>query len=729
MPSFRFAIIFAGIILASACSKDSATTTATDQPVVEAATTAAANEPAPTPATDNPFFTVSTLDLQFPRFDLIRNEHYMPAFERGMAEQLTEIDAITNQAEAPTFANTMVPLEQSGQLLNRVATIFFALSSAHTNDEIQAIEVDISPKLSAHSDAILLNPALFARVETLFQKRDSLGLDPESVRLIEENYKDFVRAGARLDAAQQERLKAINAELAELETRFGQNVLNGVNAAAVVVDSSEELSGLSDAEIQAAADEATARDMPGKYVIALINTSGQPVLSSLDNRALRQRIMEVSLARGSNGGEFDNREVLSRTAKLRAERAQLLGYPNHAAYVLEKETAQTVEAVNERLADLTPRAIANAKKELADLQAMIKAEGVDFQLAAWDWAYYAEKVRKERYSFDESQLKPYLELNNVLEKGVFFAANQIYGITFKERTDLPVYQEDVRVFEVFDTDGSTLALFILDPFARATKRGGAWMNDYVLQSTLMGTKPIVANHLNILKPPAGEPALMTFDDVTSMFHEFGHALHGMFSNVTYPSFAGTNVPRDFVEYPSQVNEMWSTWPEVLRNYAVHYQTGEPMPTELLDKVLAAQKFNQGFATSEYLMAAITDMALHTLTPDEVPTADTIMQFEADALTAAGANLDMLPPRYRLPYFSHIMGGYSAGYYSYIWSEVLDADTVEWFKENGGMTRANGQHFRDTLLSHGGSEDAMSLFVKFRGAPPNVEPLLERRGLN
>lgn len=729
MASFRSALFFSSVVFAAACSEDTANTATNDNAAAVTATATTASEAAPMPATENPLFTASTLDLQFPRFNLIRNEHYLPAFERGMAEHLAEIDAIANQTEAPTFANTMVPLEQAGQLLNRVATVFFALSSAHTNDDIQAIEVDISPKLSAHSDAILLNPDLFARVEALFQQRETLGLDPESVRLIEENYKDFVRAGARLDAAQQERLRAINTELAELETRFSQNVLNGVNEAAIVVDSSEELVGLSDAEIQAAADEAGKRDMPGKYVIALINTSGQPVLTSLENRALRQRIMEVSLARGSSGGEFDNREVLSRTAKLRAERAQLLGYPNHAAYVLEKETAQTVAAVNERLADLTPRAIANAEKEIADLNAMIKAEGVDFQLAAWDWAYYAEKVRQDRFSFDEAQLKPYLELNNVLEKGVFFAANQVYGVTFKERTDLPVYQEDVRVFEVFDEDGSTLALFIFDPFARSSKRGGAWMNDYVPQSTLMGTKPIVGNHLNVLKPPAGEPALMTFDDVTSMFHEFGHALHGMFSNVTYPSFSGTNVPRDFVEYPSQVNEMWATWPEVLRNYAVHYQTGEPMPAELLDKVLATQKFNQGFATSEYLMAAISDMALHQLNPDEVPTADKLMQFEADALTAAGANLDMLPPRYRLPYFSHIMGGYSAGYYSYIWSEVLDADSVEWFKENGGMTRANGQHFRDTLLSRGGSEDALGLFVKFRGAQPDVEPLLERRGLN
>jgi len=440
-------------------------------------------------------------------------------------------------------------------------------------------------------------------------------------------------------------------------------------------------------------------------------------------------VMETSLVRGSRGNEHDNLAVLSRILSLRAEKAQLLGYPNHAAYKLERQTAQTVAAVNQRLADLIPRAIANAQREIGELQAMIQSEGVDFQLAAWDWAYYAEKVRQQLYSFDESQLRPYFEFNNVLQKGVFFAANQIYGVTFVERTDLPVYQQDVRVFEVFDEDGSTLALFIMDPYARPSKRGGAWMNDYVAQSTLLETRAIVGNHLNITKPAEGEPVLLTFDEVTTMFHEFGHALHGMFSNVTYPSFSGTNVPRDFVEYPSQVNEMWSTWPEVLKNYAVHYETGEPMPTELLDKILASRKFNQGFETSEYLMAAITDMALHVLPSSEVPGADEILQFEADTLTAAGANLDMLPPRYRLPYFSHIIGGYSAGYYSYIWSEVLDADTVDWFKENGGMTRANGQHFRDTLLSRGGSAEAMSIFRTFRGRDPVVEPLLIRRGLD
>jgi len=715
------------ICIVSACSDSSAPA---DQAVSDSASSAATSTEEATMNTSiNPFFAPSTLELQFPPFDKITNEHYLPAFERGMSEQLAEIADITSQTAAPTFANTIVQLELSGQMLNRVSTVFFALSSAHTNDSIQEIEVEISPKLSAHSDSILLNETLFERVKTVYESRDTQGLDAESMRLVEENYKDFVRSGALLDAEQKVRLTAINSEMAELNTRFDQNVLAEVNASAIVVDSREELAGLTDAEIQTAADTATARNLPGKYVLPLLNTSGQPLLTSLDNRALRQRIMETSLSRGSRGGEYDNREVLSRTVYLRAEKARMLGYPNHAAYRLERQTALTVAAVNQRLADLTPPAIANARQEIVDLQALIQAEGVDFQLADWDWAYYAEKVRQQRYSFDESQLKPYFEFDNVLQKGVFFAANQIYGITFKERTDLSVYQEDVRVFEVFDADGSTLAFFIADPYARPSKRGGAWMNDYVAQSTLRDTKAIVGNHLNIPKPPAGEPTLLTFDEVTTAFHEFGHALHGMFSKVTYPSFSGTNVPRDFVEYPSQVNEMWATWPEVLRNYAVHYETGAPMPKELLDKILASQKYGQGFATSEYLMASITDMALHVLTPDEVPTADELMQFEADTLTAAGANLDMLPPRYRLPYFSHIIGGYSAGYYSYIWSEVLDADTVEWFKENGGMSRANGQHFRDTLLSRGGSDEAMTLFRNFRGREPNVEPLLIRRGLN
>jgi len=677
----------------------------------------------------NPFYQESTLYFKYPPFDKIKNAHYAPAFEKGMAEQLAEIEGIAGQSDAPTFENTIVAMEKSGQLLNRVATVFYSLASAHTNDSLEAVRSEMAPKLSAHSDQILLNSNLFERIRTLYDQKTSLGLDAEAVRLVEETYKDFTRAGANLSADDKERLKAINAELATQQTTFSQNVLKEVNNLAVVVDSREELTGLSETMIEAAAKEAESRDLAGKYVITLQNTSGQPPLSSLENRALRERIHKVSLSRGSRGGEFDNRETFTKVVQLRAKRARLLGYENHATYILENQTAQTTDAVNKRLADLAPASVRNANREVTDLQTMIDAEGGSFMLASWDWDFYTEKVRQERYKFDESQLKPYFELDNILMNGVFYAATRLYGITFKERTDLPVYQTDVRVFEVFDTDGVTLTLFIFDPYARTSKRGGAWMNAYVSQSKLMKTKPVVANHLNIVKPPEGEPTLLTFDEVTTAFHEFGHALHGMFSDVTYPSFSGTSVPRDFVEYPSQVNEMWADWPDILENYAVHHETGEPMPKELLDKVLATQKFNQGFVTTEYLAASLLDQAWHQLTPEQVPDKNGLLAFEADALKTAGVALEAIPPRYRSTYFSHVMGGYSAGYYSYIWSEVLDADTVEWFKENGGLKRENGDHFRKTLLSRGGSEKAMKLFKNFRGAEPNIQPLLERRGLN
>ena len=681
-------------------------------------------------ASANPFFAESSLPFALPPFDQIDDAHYRPAFERGMADQLVEIEAIANTADTPTFENTVVQMERSGRLLTRVANVFFGLTSADTNDVLDAIEAEIAPTLSAHNDQILLNDTLFTRVKTLYDERDGLDLDAEARRLVEEYYTDFVRAGAQVSAAEKERLKAINAELATLGTAFSQNVLGEVNAAAVSVDTQEELAGLSKNEIAAAAEAAVARDLEGKYVIALLNTSGQPALSSLENRALRERIMAASQARGRQGGEFDNRDIVTRMARLRAERAQILGYPNHAAYILEQQTAQTVDAVNERLASLTPPAVANAQAEAVDLQEMIEAEDGDFALAGWDWAYYTEKVRAARYAFDASQLRPYFEMNTVLTNGVFYAATQLYGLTFKERSELPVYHPDVRVFEVFDAAGAPLGLFLGDFYARPSKRGGAWMNAYVSQSHLLGTQAVVANHLNIPKPPAGEPTLLTFDEVTTMFHEFGHALHGLFSDVRYPYFAGTSVPRDFVEYPSQVNEMWATWPEVLTHYAVHHETGEPMPTELLDKVLATETFNQGFATTEYLAASLLDLAWHQLRPEDVPDADGLVAFEAAALKEAGVALDAVPPRYRSTYFSHIFaGGYSAGYYSYIWSEVLDADSVEWFKEHGGLTRENGNHFRASLLSRGGSVEAMTLFRNFRGADPDITPLLTRRGLN
>ena len=677
----------------------------------------------------NPFYTESSLYMKYPEFDKIKNKHYTPAFEKGMADHMAEIDAIAERAVNPTFNNTIMAMETSGALLDRVSTVFFSLTSANTNDEMEKIRSEMAPKLSAHSDQILLNGKLFHRVKTIYEQRDQLGLDKESKRLVEKYYTDFIRSGANLSSEEKESLKKINGEMAVLQTTFSQNVLKEVNALAVVVDSKDELDGLSDAAIEAAANEAKSRELDGKYVLTLRNTSGQPPMASLTNRALRERIHKTSLSRGSRGGDFDNRNILANVIKLRAERAQLMGYDNHAAYSLENQTAQTPKAVNERLSSLAPKAVANANKEATDLQKMIDAEEGSFKLASWDWDFYTEKVRADRYNFDASQLKPYFEMDNVLQNGVFYAATQLFGITFKERFDLPVYQEDIRIFEVFNEDGSVLALFIFDGYARSSKRGGAWMNAYVGQSKLKGNKPVIANHLNVVKPPKGEPTLMSFDEVITTFHEFGHALHGMFSNVNYPYFAGTSVPRDFVEYPSQVNEMWAIWPEVLKNYAVHHETGKPMPKELLDKVLATQKFNQGFATTEYLSASLLDQALHQLSPDQVPTSEEIITFEADALKTAGVAMDVIPPRYRSTYFSHIIGGYSAGYYSYIWSEVLDADTVEWFKENGGLKRENGDHFRKTLLSRGGSKDALKIFKDFRGAEPNIQPLLDRRGLN
>lgn len=679
--------------------------------------------------TENPFFEVSTLPFGMPHFDRIRDEHFVPAMERGMAEHLDEIETIANNPEAPTFENTIVAMERSGRLLDRVTSVFFNLVGADTNDRRQEIQREMSPRLSAHQDAIRLNPDLFARIDALHQRRGELDLDAEQQRLLDEYHRNFVRAGARLSDDQKARLKEINGELARLSTEFSQNVLKEVNDIAVVVDSADKLEGLTQAQVQAAAAEAADRGLEGKYVLTLMNFSSQPQLTSLVRRDLRERLMHASLMRGSRGNQYDNREIVSNVLALRAEKANMLGYDTWADYVLVERTAKTVEAVDDMLGRLAPVAVANARKEGADLQEMInRTVEQPFELKSWDWPFYAEKVRQQRYDFDESEIKPYFELDSVLINGVFHAAGQLYGITFKERPDLPTYHPDVRVFEVFDTDGERLAIFLGDFYARPSKRGGAWMNAYVSQSRLLGTKPVVANHLNIPKPPEGEPTLLTLDEVTTMFHEFGHALHGMFSDVRYPTFAGTSVPRDFVEYPSQVNEMWATWPSILENYALHYETGERIPQELLDRVIEAEKFNEGYRTTEYLAASILDMCYHTLTVDEIPTADEILRFEADCLENAGIAYDPVPPRYRTTYFSHIMGGYSAGYYSYIWSEVLDADSVKWIEENGGLTRENGDHFRKTLLSQGGSKEAMELFRDFAGRDPEIQPLLERRGL-
>ena len=680
-------------------------------------------------APTNPLLTESTLPYHLPPFAQIKNEHFAPAFAQGMAEELQEIAAITGNTAAPTLENTVIALERSGETLKRATGVFGILTGADTNPTLQKLEREMAGKFAAHRDAIRLNPALFARLQTLHTARASLGLDPESDRLLDRYYKDFVRGGAKLGEADKTKLRALNAELAKLSTEFSQRVLNEINASLVFVATREELAGLPDAAIAAAAAAAKSAGHDGQFALGLTNTSGQPPLTLLTNRAVRERLMQASLARGSRGGEFDTRATVAALARLRAERAQLLGYATHAALQLEEQTARTVDTVNRLLAQLAVPAVANARKEAADMQAIVDREKGGFTVAACDWDLYSEKVRQARYAFDGSQLRPYYELRRVLVDGVFYAATKLYGITFKERPDLKGYHPDMLTFEVFNADGSPLALFLGDFYARPTKKGGAWANAYVPQSGLRGTKPVIGNHLNIPHPPAGEPTLLTHDEVNTMFHEFGHALHGMFSAVKYPRFAGTSVPRDFVEYPSQVNEMWATWPEVHTHYAKHYQTGAPLPPELLAKVAAAAKFNQGFKTTEYLAASLLDQAWHQLKPDEVPGADGVLAFEAAALKKSGVDFAPVPPRYRSTYFSHAFaGGYSAGYYSYLWSEVLDAHSVDWITSHGGLTRQNGDHFRATLLSRGGSDEAMTLFRNFTGAEPDIKPLLRRRGL-
>jgi len=679
-------------------------------------------------AASNPFAKPSTLQYGYPAFDKIKNEHFAPAFAEGMREQAAEIVKIADNKAAPSFENTIVAMERSGQLLGRVRTVFYTLTGSYTNDTLQALDKDLAPKFAAHGDAIRLNPKLFARIKTLHDKRDALGLDAESTFLLERYYKDFVRAGANLSDADKAKLKGYNAKLAALQTQFSQNVLKEVNASAFVVDTRAELAGLPEKAIEAAAVEAKKRGLDGKFVIPVVNTTQQAPLAVLSNRSTREKLLTTSMIRGARGGEFDNRDVVLQLATLRAERAELLGYDSYAAYSLEDQTAKDTASVNKLLGDLTAPAVRNAKKEAAEIQQVIDAEKGGFQLAAYDWSMYSDKVRTAKYAFDANQLKPYFEFNNVLEKGAFFAANQLWGITFKQRTDLPTYDADVRVYDVFEENGAHLAIFVIDPYARSNKRGGAWMSSLVDQSFLLNQKPVITNNLNLTKPAAGEPTLLSWDEVRTTFHELGHATHGWFSKVKYPRFSGTNVPRDYVELPSQVYEMWMAWPEVMANYAKHYQTGEAMPKELLDKLRAAQRFNEGYRTTEYLAAAVIDQRWHQLGSKQMPL--DVVSFEQQALKDAGLDFAPVPPRYRSTYFSHAMGGgYSAGYYSYLWAERLDADAGEWFKENGGLLRKNGDVFREKVLSKGGTMDAVEMYRAFRGRDPVIEPLLERRGLN
>lgn len=675
---------------------------------------------------ENPFALRSTLEYEMPDFSRINDESYLPAFNAGCAEQLHEVHEIIKQDEV-TFENTIVAMERSGQLLMRVLTVFYNKSSSDTTDRLDEIEEELAPQLSAHTDAIRLNQDLFGRIKHLHENRDSLELNNEDAWLLERYYMDFTHAGAHLTDAQREELTNLNEELSKLETLFGKNLLTDTNNLGVVVDDVAELDGLSENEIAACAAAATARGLEGKWLVGMVNFTGHPLLSSMKNRNLRERVMKKSLIKGARSNENDNRPIILQIIKLRAKRAELFGVKTHAEHVLQDRNAQNPTNVHNMLRQIAPAAVRNARAEGADLQKSIDSSGENYSLESWDWDMFTEAVRMEKYNLDTTAMRPYFELERVLNDGVFFAANKLFGISFKERKDIVTYHPDARAFEVFNEDGSKLALFIGDFYTRDSKRGGAWMNNLVDQSHLLGQLPVVVNNLNVPKPPAGQPTLLTYDEITTLFHEFGHTLHGILSDVKYPRFSGTSVERDFVEFPSQVNEMWLTWPEVLDNYARHYETGEKIPQEWVDNLKAASAFNEGHATTSYLAAAILDLAWHSLDADA--TVADVEEFEAKAIESYGLNYSPVPTRYRSTYFSHIFaGGYSAGYYGYIWSEVLDADTVDWFKENGGLTRANGDHFRNTLLSRGGSINSMQMFRNFRGRDATIEPLLKRRGL-
>jgi peptidyl-dipeptidase Dcp len=667
----------------------------------------------------NPLLAASPLPYGLPPFAEIEAAHYAEALEAGLAEHRAEIAAITGNPEPATLDNTAVAMERSGQLLGRAAASFFTLASADSSDDIKDLETRYSPLLSAHQDDIFLDRALYSR----FLAIDTSVCDPESVRLVEEYLKEFRQSGIQLGEQQQERLRTLNAELSRLGTEFGQRVKEGMKSAALLLDNAAELAGLPADEVSAAAAAARAAGHDGKYLLTLIQPGNQPALASLENRTVRRRLFEASVARGSDGGSLDVLDLAREMAGLRAEKARLLGFANYAELVADRQTAPDFEAVQSMLSRTAPAAVRNADAEAAAL-----AEVAGHPLEAWDWAYYSARVRKEKYDVDEQALRPYFELDRVLRDGVFHAATSLYGITFHERDDLAGYHPDVRVWEVRDADGSGLGLFLGDYYSRESKRGGAWMNSLVDQSGLLGNRPVVINNLNISKPPAGEPTLLTLDEVRTAFHEFGHALHGLFSNVTYPRFSGTSVPRDFVEYPSQVNEMWIMWPEVLANYARHSVSGEPLAQDVVDRLNESRLWGEGFATTEYLGAALLDLAWHTLEPGEAP--EDALEFEAKALAAAGIAHPLIPPRYRTGYFQHIFAGagYAAGYYSYIWSEVLDAETVDWFTESGGLTRENGDRFRQELLSRGNSRDPLESFRILRGRDAKLEPLLKRRGL-
>lgn len=677
---------------------------------------------------DNPFADPSPLPFHAPAFDKIRVEHFLPTFTFGMQQQLAEMNAIASQKADPTFENTIVAMERSGALLTRVENVFSNLTSAEKTKPLQTIETELAPLRAAHSDNVLLNRPLFQRVERIWQKKESLGLTEEQAEVLKQRYEGFLRAGARLSDQDQGRIRSLNEQLSKLETKFEENLLAIARERAVIVETAQELDGLSVAEIAAAAEAARGRGLDGKYLLQISNTTRVPVLTSLNNRALRQRVWEASAYRGlgRNGG-IDNRGLVLEIAQLRAERAKVLGYENHAAYKLQNQMAKTPAAARKLLTDLVPGTLDRVNQEARDLEAMIKECGESHPLAPWDWEYYAEKVRKAKFEVDEAAVRPYFLLDSVLKNGVFFTMNKLYGISYRERNDLPVYHPDVRVFDVMDRDGSQIGLFYADYFKRDTKRGGAWMSSFVDQSRLLHDQPVIVNCLNIPRPADGEPALISFDNVTTLFHEMGHALHGLFSDVTYPTVAGTATPRDFVEFPSTFEEDWAIQPEILANYARHYQTGEPIPKDLLAKAIRAKKFNKGFDTLEYLAAALLDLEWHMLTSEKVP-AD-VELFEAESLKKVGIDHPAVPPRYRTAYFAHIWsGGYSSSYYAYLWSEELAADAFAYMLAHGGCTRENGDSFRKEILSRGSSRDPMASYKAFRGTEPTVDALLIRRGL-
>ena len=671
----------------------------------------------------NPFANRSNLEYELPPFALIRDEHYLPAFIAGCAQQLAEVQAIIDAPGIPTFENTIVELEKSGQLLTRVLNVFYNKSSSDTSDALDAIESELAPKLAAHSDAIKLNPAMFERIKSLFENRESLSLNSEDTWLLERHYKDLLHAGAHLNESERSELMKINEELSSLEVLFSKNVLSDTNELAVIVKSLDRLDGLSENEIAAAA-AAKDRGFEDSWLIGAVNFSGNPTLASLKDRSLRQEIMQASLQKANRNNGNDNKAIILKMVKLRAQKARLFGFNTHAEYITAEQTAGNPTNIHAMLRKIAPAAIRNARAEAEDLKEIASDLS---EIESWDWDLYTEQVRLEKYNIDTSKMRPYFELERVLKNGVFFAAGKLFGLVFKERPDLITYHSEARAFEVNTEDGSQVGLFIGDFFTRDSKRGGAWMNNLVDQSFLLNQLPVVVNNLNIPKPPPGQPALLTFDETTTLFHEFGHALHGLLSHVKYPRVSGTNVQRDFVEFPSQVNEMWILWPEVVENYARHYVTGEKLPQEWIDNLKAAATFNEGHATTSYLAAAILDLAWHSITSDDDVT--DVEAFESRAIEEYGLDFAPVPTRYRSTYFSHIFaGGYSAGYYGYIWSEVLDADTVDWFKENGGLLRKNGERFRDCLLSRGGSIDSMQMFRDFRGRDSQIEPLLKRRGL-